>query len=105
MTNQREAEKCPSLLIHRSNSARYATSTCFWINPIGSVHASAIAESPNARGNVSLSEERYRNRPVTLLKGLVLKKIQRKPVIVLAGFGDVPAAVRALKGGAVDFVE
>ena len=27
------------------------------------------------------------------------------PVIVLTGFGDVPAAVRALKGGAVDFVQ
>lgn len=27
------------------------------------------------------------------------------PIIVLTGFGDVPAAVRALKGGAVDFVE
>jgi len=27
------------------------------------------------------------------------------PIIVLTGFGDVPTAVRALKGGAVDFVE
>jgi len=29
----------------------------------------------------------------------------RIPVIVLTGYGNVPAAVRALKGGAVDFVE
>lgn len=29
----------------------------------------------------------------------------RIPVIVLTGYGNVPAAVKALKGGAVDFVE
>ena len=43
MTKPRERGKCPSLLIHRSKSARCATSTCFWIKPIVNVHASTIA--------------------------------------------------------------
>jgi FixJ family two-component response regulator len=39
-----------------------------------------------------------------LLEQLPQRKIGI-PVIVLTGYGDVPMAVRALKGGAVDFIE
>lgn len=44
------------------------------------------------------------------LSGLELQERLREnnialPVIMLTGHGDVPAAVRALKGGAVDFLE
>lgn len=33
------------------------------------------------------------------------KKGVRLPLIVMTGFGDVPAAVRAMKAGAIDFLE
>ena len=36
---------------------------------------------------------------------LILEKQINEPVIVVTGHGDVPAAVRALKLGAIDFVE
>jgi len=36
---------------------------------------------------------------------LIVDKQINEPVIVVAGHGDVPAAVRALKLGAVDFIE
>ena len=44
------------------------------------------------------------------LDGLELQTLLRErqislPLIVMTGFGDVPAAVRAMKGGAVDFLE
>lgn len=41
---------------------------------------------------------------LTLQEELVKRKI-RLPVIVVTGHGDVPLAVRAMKAGAVDFIE
>ena len=39
----------------------------------------------------------------------VLKEVKRLvpwvPVLVISGYGDIPAAVRAIKAGAVDFIE
>ena len=39
------------------------------------------------------------------LQGLLLKENVRLPVIVMTGHGDVQSAVRAMKAGAVDFLE
>ncbi len=39
-----------------------------------------------------------------LLEHLVARKI-RIPVVIITGHGDVPMAVRAMKAGAVDFIE
>lgn len=44
------------------------------------------------------------------MDGLELQQVLRRrgcglPIIFLSGFGDVPTAVRAVKGGAVDFLE
>jgi RNA polymerase sigma factor (sigma-70 family) len=39
------------------------------------------------------------------LQGLLLKHGITVPVIVLTGHGDVPVAVRAMKAGAIDFIE
>lgn len=44
------------------------------------------------------------------MTGLELQKVLRRkglslPVIFLSGYGDVPTSVRAIKGGAIDFLE
>jgi len=44
------------------------------------------------------------------MTGLELQKVLRRkglslPIIFLSGYGDVPTSVRAIKGGAIDFLE
>jgi len=39
------------------------------------------------------------------LQEYLLQKNIRIPVVIITGHGDVPMAVRAMKGGAVDFIE
>jgi len=69
MTTPREPGKCPSLLIHPLTSARCATSTCFWINPIANVRASTIAVRLSRRAvqprNPSQGDNRMDDSPLT----------------------------------------
>ena len=75
----------------------------------------AVATFPSARDFLDAYRPAHRGCLITDIRmpGMSGLELQERlsadryhiPVIVLTGFGDVPTAVRALKGGAIDFVE
>lgn len=62
------------------------------------------AWSPNLRGIIILDIRMEGLSGIEVLDRLISQGA-RQPIVILSGHGDVPAAVAALKTGAVDFLE
>ncbi|WP_290635403.1 LuxR C-terminal-related transcriptional regulator [Aquisalimonas sp.] len=60
--------------------------------------------SPQSRGCLLVNSDREPGDVASIVRTLCHRAV-RLPVICLSESGDVPAAVRALKGGALDFLE
>lgn len=62
------------------------------------------AFSPEARGCLLL-DQRMPEMSGLDLQGVLLERGCLLPIIFLSAFGDVPTTVRAIQGGAIDFLE
>lgn len=63
-----------------------------------------LADDPS-RGNCLIADIRMPEMDGLTLQEEIVKRGYSIPVIIMTGHGDVPLAVRAMKAGAVDFLE
>ena len=64
-----------------------------------------LAVAPTLRPGVLIADIRMPEMDGLELQQRLIERSLRYPLIVITGHGDVPLAVRAMKAGAVDFIE
>lgn len=67
--------------------------------------ALALLEDGNAVGGCLIADVRMPDMDGLALQEELNKRGSTVPVIIVTGHGDVPLAVRAMKSGAIDFIE
>ena len=67
--------------------------------------AAALLAEPTFRGACLISDVRMPDMDGLALQQELQRRGVRRPVIFVTGYGDVPLAVRAMKAGAIDFIE
>ena len=67
--------------------------------------AEFLAAAPTLRSGCLIADIRMPGMDGLELQRRLIERTYRFPLIVITGHGDVPLAVRAMKAGAVDFIE
>jgi two-component system response regulator FixJ len=64
-----------------------------------------LAAAPSVSASCAVVDVRMPEMDGLALMVELARRSSRLPVILMTGFGDVPLAVRAMKAGAIDFIE